>query len=256
ANLAVPFSYKGDSLFTLLWIKGIIKNGWYLHNESLGAPFASDLHDFPMADNFNFLLLKIISSFSANPAVVFNVYFLSTFPLVTLAALCVLRHFGISDAGAVGSSLLYTFLPYHVLRCWNGHLFLASYFLVPLAIMLALWIAVPDAGTGGADDGRAAPKRGISRRQLLGSMVLCLLLSSAGIYYAFFAAFLILCAGLLAFGRERSLRAVGVPVLLTSVIAAGALVNIAPNILYCREHGPNPAALQRDPSGPEIYGMK
>src|SRR5947208_2500886 len=47
ADLSIPLSSKGDSLLTQLWIKGIIENGWYLSNPSLGAPFGQEMHDYP-----------------------------------------------------------------------------------------------------------------------------------------------------------------------------------------------------------------
>ncbi|HEV3445519.1 MAG TPA: hypothetical protein VG099_12805, partial [Gemmataceae bacterium] len=76
ADLHVPFAYHGDSLFTQLWIKGMIENGWYLHQERVGFPGGSDLYDFPMADNFHFGVLKLLTLFSSDTAIVFNVFYL------------------------------------------------------------------------------------------------------------------------------------------------------------------------------------
>ncbi|HMC89610.1 MAG TPA: hypothetical protein VKI17_08675, partial [Gemmataceae bacterium] len=248
ADISVPFSYKGDGLFTLLWIKGIIDNGWYLHNDYLGTPFGSDVHDFPMADNLNFLLLKLMTCFSANPAVVFNVYFLLTFPLAMVSTLFVLRRLGVSAFAAMATALLYTFLPYHVLRGTHGHLFLASYFLVPLAVLVALWIAGP------RDLQPGQPH--MNNRCLAASVVIALLLSSAGLYYAFFAAFLLICAGLMRFVQRGTFRAVGISLVLSTVIAAGAILNALPSIAYRFTYGANPAAIQRVLAGPELYGLK
>jgi hypothetical protein len=40
ADLSVPLAYGGDALHTLLWVKGLFENGWYLTNPSVGAPSA------------------------------------------------------------------------------------------------------------------------------------------------------------------------------------------------------------------------
>src|SRR5437763_12389820 len=48
ADLRVPFLYGGDGLLFQALVKGVIEQGWYLHNARLGAPFGLDLHDFPL----------------------------------------------------------------------------------------------------------------------------------------------------------------------------------------------------------------
>lgn len=56
ANLSVPLDYNADGLFSTIMVKGLIENGWYFNNKYLGAPFGLEMYDFPMADNFHFLL--------------------------------------------------------------------------------------------------------------------------------------------------------------------------------------------------------
>src|SRR5262245_8736817 len=66
ANLHVPFHYEGDSLIYGMAIKGTIDHGWYLNNGSLGAPAGLQMHDYPLADAFNFLLIKILALFRSD----------------------------------------------------------------------------------------------------------------------------------------------------------------------------------------------
>src|SRR5262245_10880010 len=80
ADLSVPLAYKYDGLFTAMWIKGLLENGWYLHNDRLGMPSGSDLHDFPMPDNLHFLALKLLGYVCRDYALTYNLYFLLTFP--------------------------------------------------------------------------------------------------------------------------------------------------------------------------------
>src|SRR2546423_6188367 len=127
ADLTVPFAYSWDGLLIGAWTKGVVEHGWYLHNDALGAPAGADMHDFPMADSLHFLLIKLVSFFSPDYAVVFNLCFLLTFPLATLSCLFVLRHFQIAYGPALVGRLLFTLLPYHLICAKDGRSVLASY---------------------------------------------------------------------------------------------------------------------------------
>ena len=87
ANLRVPFPYKGDALSMQMSIKGLVENGWYLHNDRLGAPMGADLHGYPRADCLHYLLIKLLSLRTSNFAILYNLYFLLTFPLTTLTSI-------------------------------------------------------------------------------------------------------------------------------------------------------------------------
>src|SRR5205085_11717477 len=137
-DLAVPFSYQFDALQHAMFVKGILDHGWYVVNDSLGAPFGQQLYDFPQnGDNLQLLIIKGLGLFSGNFAVVLNLYFLLTFPLIALAAYVVLRRLGASPAVAAVCAVLYALLPYHFARR-ELHLFLSGYFAVPLGAYLVL----------------------------------------------------------------------------------------------------------------------
>src|SRR5262249_40293015 len=155
------------------------------HNDCLGAPFGQDLHDFPMADNLHFLLMKGIALAFPDAAVTFNVYLLLTFPLTTIAALFVLRRLGVSRPPAIVASLLYTFLAYHLLR-GMGQLFLAGYYLVPFTVLVLLWVFREEEGLFRAVRPGRPKGLGFIPKAPLSYCAICLLVSSAGVYYAFF----------------------------------------------------------------------
>ena len=79
----------------------------------------------------------MIGLFSSDAAVVVNVFFLLTFPLVGLAAYLVLRRLTLSRPVAIVCSILYTLLPYHFAR-GEVHLLLSAYYVVPLGAYLVL----------------------------------------------------------------------------------------------------------------------
>src|ERR1051326_8502550 len=84
AGLHVPFNYSLDAFFYSAVFKGTIENGWYLKNDSLGAPDGLRMHDFPIPDAANFMLVKLLALIHPDFAWVLNVFFLLPRPLTTL----------------------------------------------------------------------------------------------------------------------------------------------------------------------------
>src|SRR6185369_15166668 len=110
--------------------------------------------DVPTSDNnLYFLLIKLISLFTSDYAVIINLFFLLSFPLTTAIAFYVLRRFGLSYFPAALGSLLYTFLPFHLVR-GQHHVFLTSYYLVPLMVMVILWVCSEEIMQTDAESGR------------------------------------------------------------------------------------------------------
>src|SRR5262245_46658958 len=119
-DLVTPLKYRGDSLLHMGWIKNIVDTGWYLHNDRSGAPGGQDVRGFPGADTLHHLICKGLACFTDEVGLIFNLFYLLTFPLVTISTLFVLRRLGVSGAVALVVSLLYAFLPFHYYRM--GHL--------------------------------------------------------------------------------------------------------------------------------------
>ena len=188
APLHVPFADGGDVLLNSALVKGLVDNGWVWRNPFLGAPFGTQFFDFPFYDNLNLAIMKMIAMFSANYAVILNVFFLLTFPLTTLSTLLVLRYFEVSFASSLVTSLLYAFLPFHFLR-GEMHIFLAAYFLIPpiTMVLLRVW-----------SSGRW------TRRWIAAAVVICTLAGSGTFYNAFFSCYLLCAAGILSAIRARS----------------------------------------------------
>jgi phosphoglycerol transferase len=253
ADLTVPLAYSSDTLMALGWIKGILDHGWYLHNPSLGAPFELDMADFPLADGLHFLVLKFLALFASGPGTVFNLAYLLTFPLTTLTALFVLRRFGASYPFALAGGLLYAFLPHHFYRL--PHLFLASYYLLPLMVWVLVRICRGD-----------LPLLRISRngqrqwhltsRWSLAATLVAILMGAAGVYFAFFGCFFLLVAGTAASVTVRRLVPLGAAMLLVLVISLTTLAVLTPSLLSVLKNGPNPEAVRRSPADADSYGLR
>lgn len=250
ANLAIPFSYGGDALSVSLIVKTIIETGWYQNNSFVGAPFGLDFHDYTLgADNLNMILIKVISLFSHNYAVVLNSFYLLTFPITTFITLYVLRNFKIPLSTSIIGSLLFAFLPYHFYRGEN-HFFLSCYYMIPLVIMMVLWIP-----TNKLIIQKELVYK-LDSKKMIYCTVICLLVSSTGIYYAFFACFFLFIIGIYSTLSFKNKKHLIVSLCLIGVIIVGVLINTSSSIIYKLNHGSNNQVSHRIPLETEMYGLK
>jgi hypothetical protein len=250
ADLTVPFIYEGDAVFNAMTIKTMIDNGWYLRNPFIGMPTGALMYDFTGSDNLHLLIIKLISLFSSDWAWVMNIFFILTFPLTALSSFYVFRKGGISHALSIAGSLLYTFLPYHFIR-GELHLFLASYYMIPLMVMIIMRVASGEILFSIRD-----LKSNIANRKLMSGVFVCLLAASSGVYYAFFACLFLLGAGTKAWWREKSLNALLASLVLVITLLAGVLLNLSPALIYQYKNGKNALATVRYPMESELYGLK
>jgi hypothetical protein len=253
ADLRVPFIYYGDTMFYGMLIKGIGEHGWYLNNPNIGLPFGTELHDFPIPDTFHFFLIKLATWFTHDHALILNLFFILTFPLATITSLYVFRQFNFSFFPALLGSMLYTFVPYHLSRS-EHHLMYSAYYVVPLIILVMLWVC----SLAGKNNNQGHQEISFSLRnpKLIISFVICLLIASTGgVYYSFFACYLLLVIGLIQSISLKSFRYLLLPGFLTSVIFATLIANLSPSIIYQFKNGKTDTA-QRVPSESELYGLK
>ena len=246
ASLSVPFAYQGDALFYEMVVKGVIDHGWYLRNPSLGAPLGQQLFDFPHgADNLNFALIRTLALVSDDPAVVMNLFFLLTFPLVALSAYLVLRRLEIGRLAAFVCSLLYALAPYHLSRS-ETHLLLSAYYAVPLGayLVLSLYTGRP------LFTRRAEPRRRLlafASGTTLVTLLLCAVVASTGVYYAAFTILLVAAATIAAALARRSVRTLATGAAVAGAILTVLTLNLAPTLVYRAAHGANAVVPSRAP---------
>lgn len=251
-DLSIPFTPAGDSLAVGGLAKGLMENSWYLFNPALGAPYGREFQDYPAPEILHIAALKLIGFFSPNYAFAVNFYFCLTFPLTAVLALLVLRRYGVSFFVSLVCSLLFAFLPSHIYR-GTAHLFLACYYTIPLAFVLALEVSGGHTLAAKRGSSPGAGKRGL---RLWQTSVIALIIGVSGLYYAFFSGFLAFVAGIYGAITRRSWRplaevfAVGVAV----VIILG--VTSLPTLLYISHNGSNALVAKRAPAEAETYGLR
>ena len=242
-DLHEPIIYESDGLSHGFLVKTLIDVGWYpVHTPWVGAPFGSDLFDYPISDGLNFILIRLLAIFSSDWVVVAKSFYLASYFLAGMSSYFVLRRMGIVTSLAVAGALLFTLLPYHWLR--PGHLLLVSYFVVPMGIWLVFF----------------AWQRGASIARPPVTVIapaLCVLaVGSGGAYYAFFSTVLVAVAGLCRALATRSARRALPALMIVAGISATVVVNVAPTLVYHATHGSNPEAADRHAAESETYGLR
>jgi len=250
-DLLIPFTYFGDAVWTSLAIKGSIDHGWWWFNPSLGAPAGLNFGAFPAMDNTQFLIIKAISLITGNYAVTLNLFYLLTFPLTTITSLYVFRKLNFSYAAALVGALLYTFLPYHFFRSYQLHM--ASYYLVPLMILVVLWVLAGDSIVRPRVTGRW-PNLHFDFKTIF-ALVVSILVGGCGIYYPFFSCFFLLLAGVIGSLQSRRIHHLLSAVVLVAVISGAVLISMTPLLIYQRTYG-TASIGARTVADAEVMGLK
>jgi hypothetical protein len=252
-DLVTPLTYGGDALFYSMTTKAIVTNGWWLTNDSLGAPHGQEMHDLPQNDCFSYLLIKVMGLFTSNWATVFNLFYLISFPLTTISSLFVLRKFNVSRATAIMASLLYSFIRPHFAP-GQAHLMYCVFFPVPLIIMVILWVCSEQLSLTRTEDGRT--RLDLRNRKLIASLLISVLIASTGgAYYSFFAVCLLGSAALFLAVRHKNYVKPLTPVFLIVVVSGAFVANQTPYALYILKHGKT-EVMTRQGSEADHYGLK
>jgi phosphoglycerol transferase len=251
ADLRVPFNYVGDAVAVGAHVQTVLETGWYERQPLLGWPAGQAYHDFPTADNLNFAIIRVLGLVSHNWPTVINLYYIIGFPLAALTGVWFLRRVGVSRVMTVTLATLFAIAPYHFLRA-ESHLWLASYFTLPLALVIVLDIV----------RGESLWPARTALRSWRGwwpgvRTVACLgLLATASTYYAVFVLVLLATAGLAAWLRTRDTRRFVGAVVAGVVVIVTVWLNMLPDILYVHQHGASAAGFLRSRADVEIYALK
>lgn len=239
-----PFNYGGDSSYYLMLVQGLKEHGSFLTNPDLGFPFGQAMHDIPEGgDVFHLTILRLLVLVCSAPVAV-NLFQLGTFATVAASAHVVLRRLGVRREIAAVAALVYAFAPFHLMRR-NAHLFLSSYALVPVLVLIALMILGPRPPFAGATR---------STRWWVGAA--CLGLASTGTYYAVFAILVFSVAGVAGSAMRRSWPAVRSAVVCSGLVLATTVVNLLPSFWYWVRNGTNAQVIRRSPQETEVLGIR
>lgn len=240
-DLNIPFGYDGDSLVLLMYVKGLLLNGWNFTIPQLSAPFGLNAAAFPLMTNADWLIMKAVSLFTSEPGMVLNVFWLLTLVLSAATSAFALRQLGTGGAYAFAAGVAYAFLPFALMRNVS-HLNLV-YYLVPLLGALAVHIA-----TGLANENDRAI-RGVG-------YLACAAQGFDYIYYSFFAVLVFSFAALLAYVNTRARRALGVAATAIGLVVGATALNLSPSLYSWYSAGKPPEMNYKVPAEAETYAAK
>lgn len=241
-DLRVPLSYsEGDTVVMLMYIKGLVQDGWPTTITHLSAPFVYPGAAFPQLTSTDWTIIKALSVLTSEPGTLLNVFWLLTLVFSAWTAAYAAYQLRVSKTLAFAGGVLYAFLPFALLRSVH-HLNLV-YYLVPLLCLLAAVIA------SGGDGVRN------SRNAIMAGLAACVLQGFDYVYYSFFAALLFGMAGLISCKRG-SMRALRLPALAIALVSASTAINLTPAFLAWEKHGLPPEMGYKSIAESEIYGAK
>ncbi|QIM21420.1 hypothetical protein G7075_10285 [Phycicoccus sp. HDW14] len=245
-----PIALGWDHTQISMQLKDIHDHGWYWSNPDLGFPFGQNGSLFPELNVVHMLVIKALDLVLPGTFAAGSVYFVLSFPLTGATGYLLARSQHLSRPAGLVVGVLFANAPGHAERF--GHLYLAQYWVVPVAMWLVLEVArgralLTPAGTG-------TPRWRGGRTLVTVAAVLVVGLS--GVYYVAFTLVLLLVAAV-------ARRVVGSPVDLFRGLAvmAGIVVGIALPLAASRlgAHGvlvTGRVPAQRNPAESELFAGK
>ena len=237
----VPFNYQGDTLWFLVPVKGMIDNGWTYEIPQMSAPFSLSAAAFPSMTNLDWGIMKVISFFIDDAGAVLNIFWLFSIVLTAWSATLALRFLGIGNWLALGLGLIYSFLPFALMRN-TAHISLVFY-CVPLLCLLAIHLTrgseYPQAGTVRKIGYLAALAQGFNY-----------------IYFSFFAVLLFCFAGWLGNRRQCSWKPLRGAAVASGILILSSAINLLPSYISWQEYSKPPGMDFKIPQEAEIYGLK
>jgi phosphoglycerol transferase len=136
-----------------------------------------------------------------------------------------------------------------------AHLSLSNYFLAPLVIMVAIWIANEEIEVISRNKKQCLTVS--NNKKLLATFLISVIAATNGIYYAFFSIIIFIFALLLAYlkkGKLITARSIVVPIFIILIATIVLYLNL-PSSVYWIKHGPSHLA-SRTPYESELYALR
>lgn len=256
-DLHVPIADGGSDFLPIFYqIKSLINNDWFpftgIRSERLGYPFGADWNDYPMNHSLFYIIIRFIGIFSKDWAFVFNIYWLCTFILSALTFTYTLRKLSINMEVAFVFGILFSFMPFHFFRM--GHIWLSSYFMVPLQILVLLRIFDNDPVF--FSDRKREGSFWIRNEKKISTFIILILSGWAGIYYVFFfcaIAFFVMIGISL---QRKSWRHLLSGLAIIGLCFISVLSDSIPTIIKNIKYGMNAGGFHRSFVESEVYGLR
>lgn len=238
-DFQVPLWYQdADNLNALMFLKRT-KDGFFV-TDMQGAPFYA-VNDFPLyGDTLNLLIQKVLLDITGSIGMTVNLFYLGLYPVTFCTSFYVMRKCEVVNWAAFVSSILYTFLPYRLLRS-TKHLYLSNYCFIPILVYICILIYTK-------------PSQKISKHDLIFFALMVPCLALCGIYYAFISCFLIFLILAISYLKNRKISRLGVGCGIGILLCV--LIAMIPTLWNIHNQGPIPVPITRSPVESEWFGLK
>ena len=137
----VPFYLSGkDDAHFLAVLKNAMQGNSYWEIPDLGAPFKTNVKNFPLLMSFYYLFGRLAGFFTDNVILVNNLYYILTFILSSFFLFYILKKYNVNYFFSILGGLLFSFSQYHFIRS-GLQITVSSYFVVALVFYYCLKIA-------------------------------------------------------------------------------------------------------------------
>jgi hypothetical protein len=239
-SLAVPVTYERDGLFFTVLAKAVSEDGLF-HATRIGAPFGSDLVDWPLGTWLPLGLIAALVRLTGEPGTAVNLYWLACTVAASLTAAYAFRRLRSEPGPAFVLGLLYGFQPYGFYR--NVEHVTLTFPLVPLLALLCLRVA------GARPEDETAAERRVT-------LAACVLQGFCYVYYSFFACLLLVAAAPIGCWRSGGSRAWRRAAGAIAVLALGTAITVMPTLRYWQRNGANPDLAYKSAAETDLYGLK
>ncbi len=153
----------------------------------MGAPTGQFLYDFPaIGELLHYEIIRGLALLTRNAPLTESVFYFISYFSAAITAQLTARRIGLRFNIAIAVGVLYAFLPYHSIKHVQ-HLFLSSYFALPLIIYAILEILRP-------------LTEHTKRHRAIVLVILGLIAGGTGIYYAIFSFLIVTTISLFCYG--------------------------------------------------------
>jgi len=218
SDLKYPWRVVDSDLSSAYSLAQALSQSWFsLIHPSLGAPEKANLAHAFIPDDLLYAILRIFAHLLDSPIAAANLFYVFTFGTAAVAFLALATRSGLAKPLAASLAITYSWLPYHFTRMTDGHLFLASYFMLPIGVMVLMHLH-------SYVTGKRVAFLPASRSRKAAFIAAPVLVGSSGAYYGLF--FALLAASTICLVDWRPL---GRPLRMSAVtICTSALFVLAP----------------------------
>ena len=248
-----PVLYGGDTFLHMALARSSDWMGNLGSTVRLGAPHGIDWSAYPASERLHLVLLHALDEVTGSLVAAVNLHVWSMVVITALVSFAVLRWLRVLPIPAGAAALVFALSPSALQRLAPGHLFLFALFPVALGVYLVVWASEwqPPARHSAS---RGWRDRAELRRWSL-PFAAAAVVALSSVYYAVFAALLLVGVGAVAAMHRGDARRLVAPLVVAVALAALTGLSLLPDLLDRRDD-PAAAAVQRGVAQSETYGLR